>query len=93
MALLDRAGPASTLAGALPVAGETGTLADRLKGTPAVGRVKAKTGTLQGVGALAGYATGRDGSALTFAIIVNAPRADSDADRLWSAVATALVTA
>jgi hypothetical protein len=30
---------------------------------------------------------------LTFAIIVNAPRADSDADRLWSAVATALVTA
>ncbi|MEP6661703.1 MAG: D-alanyl-D-alanine carboxypeptidase [Acidimicrobiales bacterium] len=93
VALLDRAGPASTLAGALPVAGETGTLADRLKGTPAVGRVKAKTGTLQGVGALAGYATARDGSALTFAIIVNAPRADGDADRLWSAVATALVTA
>jgi len=93
VALLDRAGPASTLAGALPVAGETGTLADRLKGTPAVGRVRAKTGTLQGVGALAGYATARDGSALTFAIIVNAPRADTDADRLWSAVATALVTA
>jgi D-alanyl-D-alanine carboxypeptidase/D-alanyl-D-alanine-endopeptidase (penicillin-binding protein 4) len=92
-ALLDRAGPASTLAGALPVAGETGTLADRLKGTPAVGKVRAKTGTLRGISALAGFATGRDGSALTFAIIVNAPRADTDADRLWSAVATALVTA
>lgn len=92
-ALLDRAGPASTLAGALPVAGETGTLADRLKGTPAVGKVRAKTGTLRGISALAGFATGRDGSELTFAIIVNAPRADTDADRLWSAVATALVTA
>ena len=93
VALLDRAGPASALASALPVAGETGTLADRLKGTPAVGQLEAKTGTLRGVSALAGFATGRDGSALTFAIIVNAPGADSDADRLWSAVATALVTA
>jgi serine-type D-Ala-D-Ala carboxypeptidase/endopeptidase (penicillin-binding protein 4) len=93
VALLDRAGPASTLAGALPVAGETGTLTDRLEGTPAVGKVRAKTGTLRGISALAGFATGRDGSALTFAIVVNAPRADTDADRLWSAVATALVTA
>jgi D-alanyl-D-alanine carboxypeptidase len=93
VALLDRAGPASTLARALPVAGETGTLADRLKGTPAVGQLEAKTGTLRGVSALAGFATGHDGSALTFAIIVNAPGADTDADRLWSAVATALVTA
>jgi D-alanyl-D-alanine carboxypeptidase len=93
VALLDRAGPASTLARALPVAGETGTLADRLKGTPAVGQLEAKTGTLRGVSALAGFANSRDGSALTFAIIVNAPGADTDADRLWSAVATALVTA
>ncbi len=54
---------------ALPTAGVDGTLAHRMKGTPAEGRVHAKTGTVAGVSSLAGYARAADGSLLAFVII------------------------
>ena len=40
---------------ALPIAGVDGTLERRMKGTPAEGRVHAKTGSIAYVRALAGY--------------------------------------
>ena len=55
----------------LAVAGQTGTLAERMIGTEAEGRVRAKTGRLNEVGALAGTAEALDGSLLTFAWIAN----------------------
>lgn len=55
----------------LAVAGESGTLAERLVGTPAAGKIHAKTGRLNEVGALAGTAEAQDGSILTFAWIGN----------------------
>ncbi len=55
----------------LPVAGSTGTLAERLRGTPAEGRVRAKTGSLHGCRALCGYATTQAGDELVFAIMLN----------------------
>lgn len=55
----------------LAVAGESGTLAKRLVGTEAAGKVRAKTGRLNEVGALAGTALAQDGSTLTFAWIGN----------------------
>ncbi len=55
----------------LAVAGESGTLRERLIGTPADGQVFAKTGRLNEVGALAGRATASDGTILTFAWIAN----------------------
>ncbi|NNC79952.1 MAG: hypothetical protein HKN94_07335 [Acidimicrobiales bacterium] len=61
----------SPLVDGLAVMGETGTLTDRLLGSPAVGRVRAKTGRLNNVGALAGIATADDGSDLVFAWIGN----------------------
>jgi serine-type D-Ala-D-Ala carboxypeptidase/endopeptidase (penicillin-binding protein 4) len=55
---------------ALPVAGINGTLASRMKGTPAEGRLKAKTGTLKGLSALAGYTVTADGEPLAFSMIM-----------------------
>ena len=53
----------------LPVAGEDGTLEKRMKGTPAHHNVQAKTGTVTGVSALAGYCTAHNGHRLCFAIM------------------------
>jgi len=55
VAVLERAGYGGLLMRDLPVAAESGTLADELKGTVAAGRVHAKTGTLDGVKALSGW--------------------------------------
>jgi D-alanyl-D-alanine carboxypeptidase/D-alanyl-D-alanine-endopeptidase (penicillin-binding protein 4) len=54
----------------LPVAGVDGTLARRMRGTAAEGRVRAKTGTISGVSNLAGYVTTESGRRLGFAILV-----------------------
>lgn len=55
----------------LPVAGVDGTTRNRMGGTPAQGRIRAKTGTLQNVTALSGYATSLGGKAWAFAVVVN----------------------
>lgn len=57
----------------LPVAGFTGSLADRLdQSDPAgLGRVRAKTGTLSGTSALAGITTDRAGDPLAFALMTD----------------------
>jgi D-alanyl-D-alanine carboxypeptidase/D-alanyl-D-alanine-endopeptidase (penicillin-binding protein 4) len=55
---------------ALPIAGVDGTLARRMRGTPAEGRARAKTGTLQGVSAVSGYVPTADGERLAFSMIM-----------------------
>ncbi len=55
----------------LPLAGKTGTLHKRMRGTRASGRCRAKTGTLSGVTALAGYCRAPDGDTVTFALLMN----------------------
>ena len=54
---------------ALPIAGTDGTLRRRMKKGKAHGNVRAKTGTLEGVSTLAGYATARNGHRLAFCIM------------------------
>ena len=66
----------SELAGAvdgLPVAGFSGSLTYRFatRADSALGRVRAKTGTLTGVHGLAGVVTGRDGSVMLFVAIAD----------------------
>ena len=61
----------SPLMTALPIAGVDGTLAERMKGTPAAGNVRAKTGTMSNIRSLAGYVKTRDGETLAFVVMVN----------------------
>lgn len=62
-----------TLITGLPVAGFTGSLADRFASADvaALGDVRAKTGTLSGVSSLAGLVTGRDGTQMVFVLAVD----------------------
>jgi serine-type D-Ala-D-Ala carboxypeptidase/endopeptidase (penicillin-binding protein 4) len=55
----------------LPVFGVNGNVANRLKDTPASGRVWAKTGSMSQVRSLSGYLVTTDGEPLVFAFIVN----------------------
>ncbi len=67
---------ADELLAVLPVAGRDGTLADELLGTPAEGRLRAKTGTLTDVKALTGSQPAGDGSDVSFALILNGSDVD-----------------
>ena len=55
----------------LPIAGRDGSLANRMKGTPAEGNARAKTGSMSNVRGLSGYVTTADGEPLVFAVIAN----------------------
>lgn len=62
---------AATWRASLPVAGRSGTLRSRMRGTAAAGRCAAKTGTLIGVSALSGYCTTTGGVNVAFSFIEN----------------------
>ena len=87
---LVRSGRTSDLTSRLAVGGQTGTLRKRLGGSPAVGRVVAKTGTLNSVNALAGWADTLPGATLTFVGIGNGT--DTRGTGAADAFATALMT-
>ncbi len=55
----------------LPIAGIDGTLGDRLQNTKAQGKIRAKTGFIEGVRSLSGYAFTADNEPIAFSIIVN----------------------
>jgi D-alanyl-D-alanine carboxypeptidase/D-alanyl-D-alanine-endopeptidase (penicillin-binding protein 4) len=77
---------------ALPVAGRDGTLASRMRGTPAEGNVHAKTGTLSGVRALSGYFTTAAGERMVFSMIANHHTVTSrDVDRVAEAALLRLI--
>jgi serine-type D-Ala-D-Ala carboxypeptidase/endopeptidase (penicillin-binding protein 4) len=53
------------------IAGKDGTLRYRFEGSDAVGRLRAKTGTLENVTALSGYVQSIGGEKFTFSVLVN----------------------
>jgi D-alanyl-D-alanine carboxypeptidase/D-alanyl-D-alanine-endopeptidase (penicillin-binding protein 4) len=65
---LSRSPLGTTLRKDLAVAGESGTLSERMRGSPAAGHCQAKTGTLTGASNLAGYCQAANGNILAFAI-------------------------
>jgi D-alanyl-D-alanine carboxypeptidase/D-alanyl-D-alanine-endopeptidase (penicillin-binding protein 4) len=67
---------------ALPVAGVDGTIAGRMKDTPAQGNARAKTGSIANARALSGYVTSAGGEPIVFSMIVNnfnVPQSQADA--------------
>jgi D-alanyl-D-alanine carboxypeptidase/D-alanyl-D-alanine-endopeptidase (penicillin-binding protein 4) len=68
MAATDQA---TALDSALAVAGRTGTVYKRMRGTAAQDRCHTKTGTLRDVSALAGYCTTLGGDRVAFAFLMN----------------------
>jgi D-alanyl-D-alanine carboxypeptidase/D-alanyl-D-alanine-endopeptidase (penicillin-binding protein 4) len=72
--LLSELAPTSigaVLRESLAVAGHTGTLELRMRGTRAAGNCQGKTGTLTGVSNLVGYCQAADGHTLAFAIFTD----------------------
>jgi len=76
----------------LPIAGKDGTLRKRMRGTPAQGNVKAKTGTVEGVSTLSGYATAPNGHLLCFSIMNQGIRYTSTGRNFQDRVCVALTT-
>jgi serine-type D-Ala-D-Ala carboxypeptidase/endopeptidase (penicillin-binding protein 4) len=71
LAAMDRHRYAAAFRDSLPIAGVDGTLKHRMRGTPAEGRVLAKSGTLRHVNGLGGYVSPRAGDRLVFYIVSN----------------------
>ena len=74
----------------LPIAGQTGTLAGRFLGTPLAGRLRAKTGHIDGVVGLAGLippAAGHHGPDYRFASLANGNFSTSEGESLQDQLA------
>lgn len=81
--LMANSPAASIYRASLPVAGESGTLKNRINITPNRVILQAKTGTLSGVSALSGYIEVPNYEPLVFSIIVN--QSDQSAAKVRSA--------
>lgn len=71
LALLQAMVAEPAFTGSLAVAGRSGTLEHRMRGTAAQDRCRGKTGTLHDVSALAGYCTTVRGRTVAFAFLMN----------------------
>ncbi len=76
---------------ALPIAGVDGTLKNRMKNTAAQRWVRAKTGLLNGVAGLGGYAGRSDGSQIVFVFIYNGNASISRIRKMFDKMAVILV--
>jgi D-alanyl-D-alanine carboxypeptidase/D-alanyl-D-alanine-endopeptidase (penicillin-binding protein 4) len=71
------------LLSSLPIAGKDGTLRSRMKGTSASGRLRAKTGSIDGVSALVGVVQSRGGELIAFSVVLNDKAKNPGALKPW----------
>ena len=74
----------------LPIMGRDGTLSTRNRGTTSQGNVRAKTGSVEGVSSLTGYALAANGHLLCFSIINQGVRSMAEARRFQDRCCRAL---
>ncbi|HEY0702909.1 MAG TPA: D-alanyl-D-alanine carboxypeptidase/D-alanyl-D-alanine-endopeptidase [Candidatus Acidoferrales bacterium] len=76
----------------LPISGVDGTLENRMQGTSAAGRIEAKTGSLDHVHSLSGFATTLGGERLVFSIFENNnPQHAREAAAGFDSIAVAMI--
>jgi D-alanyl-D-alanine carboxypeptidase/D-alanyl-D-alanine-endopeptidase (penicillin-binding protein 4) len=76
LAVLEHGSIDDAVGQGLPVAAVSGTLQDEFVSTPMAGVLRAKTGSLTGVKALAGYVPVAGGSVIEFALVLDQPGAN-----------------
>ncbi|MFK7916825.1 MAG: D-alanyl-D-alanine carboxypeptidase/D-alanyl-D-alanine-endopeptidase [Ilumatobacter sp.] len=103
LSVLEWSGPGGTIGAALPVAAQTGTLADIFVDHPVAGRLLGKTGTLNNppfnqdppaVKALAGYLPIEGGGAVEYVLVLNGPTISDQSEYrpVWNELVDALDT-
>jgi serine-type D-Ala-D-Ala carboxypeptidase/endopeptidase (penicillin-binding protein 4) len=99
LAVLEHGSATDAVAQGMPVAGATGgTLVDAFKGSPLVGKLHAKTGSLNpscnkgqlGAKSLGGYLPQDDGGAVEFVLLQNGECVAKNYLPLWDQLSTAL---
>jgi len=90
--ILEQDGGFGPLGSGLAVAGQSGTLRRFFTETAAVGRLRAKTGTLTGVKALSGFLPYTESDALVFTLVLNGEKVANEEvyGPIWNGLATAL---
>jgi serine-type D-Ala-D-Ala carboxypeptidase/endopeptidase (penicillin-binding protein 4) len=91
-ATLASGGEQGVVSRGLPVAGRNGTLARRFAGSPAEGKVRAKTGSLRAVAGLSGWTTTLDGRSVQFSLLANDLPNDGAGTALQDRVVSILAT-
>lgn len=87
---MDRPDVRGTFRSSLAIAGRTGTVRRRLRGTPAYRSCRLKTGTLRGVSSLAGYCRARGGRNIAFAVLMNRVSSTAAAHTIQDRIAAAI---
>jgi len=82
----------TTLPGLMATAGETGTIRDTFDGTAVAGKLRGKTGTLNGVKALVGYLPITNAGPVTFSLLMNKTGIDNQGSYrpIWYSLADVL---
>src|SRR5205807_2034122 len=89
---VERGGPRGGVAAGLPRAGQDGTLLHRYGGSVLAGRLRAKTGSLEGVAAFTGWLDLDRGRSLAFSLVANGETGEAAGTALEDRLATTLAS-